>query len=80
MLPMMLQFIIVMVASAINDRPQRKLDYVEAERRILREQLDSTLASELRGFAIDIQGLPQPCYPSSRDWLRVGCPAARERR
>ena len=41
MLPMTLQFIIVMIASAINDRLQCKLDYVEEERRILREQLDA---------------------------------------
>jgi hypothetical protein len=41
MLPMTLQFMIVMIASAINDRLQRKLDYVEEERRILREQLDA---------------------------------------
>jgi len=34
MLPMTLQFIIVMIASAINDRLQRKLEYVEEERRI----------------------------------------------
>jgi len=33
-LPMTLQFIIVMIASAINDRLQRKLEYVEEERRI----------------------------------------------
>jgi hypothetical protein len=33
MLPMTLQFIIVMIASALNDRLQRKLDYVEEERR-----------------------------------------------
>jgi hypothetical protein len=36
---MTLQFIIGMIASAINDRLQRKLDYLEEERRILREQL-----------------------------------------
>jgi hypothetical protein len=29
MLPATLQFLIVMIASAINDRLQRKLDYVE---------------------------------------------------
>jgi putative transposase len=39
MLPMTLQFLIVMIASAINDRLQRRLDYVEEERRILKEQL-----------------------------------------
>jgi hypothetical protein len=38
MLPMTLQFLIVMIASAINDRLQRKPDYVEDERSILREQ------------------------------------------
>jgi hypothetical protein len=36
MLPTTLQFLIVMIASAINDRLQRELDYVEEERRILR--------------------------------------------
>ncbi len=41
MLPMTLQFIIVMIGTAINDRLQRKLDYVEEERRILREKLDA---------------------------------------
>jgi hypothetical protein len=41
MLPMTLQFIIVMIATEINDRLQRKLDYVEEEGRILREQLDA---------------------------------------
>ena len=39
MLPMTLQFLVVMIASAINDRLQRRLDYVEEERRILKEQL-----------------------------------------
>jgi hypothetical protein len=38
---MTLQFIIVRIASAINDRLQRKLDYVGEERRILQEQLDA---------------------------------------
>jgi putative transposase len=38
---MTLQFLIVMIAPAINDRLQRKLDYVERERRILQEQLDA---------------------------------------
>ena len=39
MLPKTLQFLNVMISSAINDRLQRKLDYVEEERRILKEQL-----------------------------------------
>jgi len=41
MLPATLQFLIVMIAAAINDRLQRKLDYVEEERRVLRERLDA---------------------------------------
>ena len=41
MLLMTLQFLIVMIASAINDRLQRRFDYVEEERRVLREQLDA---------------------------------------
>jgi len=38
MLPMTLQFLIVMIASAMSDRLQRKLDYVEEERRVLEKQ------------------------------------------
>ena len=34
MLPATLQSLIVMIASAINDRLQRKLDYVEEERAV----------------------------------------------
>ena len=41
MLPAALQFLIVMIASAINDRLQRKLDYVEEERRILWEEVEA---------------------------------------
>jgi hypothetical protein len=39
---MTLPFPVVMIASAINDRLQRKLDYGEKARRILQEQLDAT--------------------------------------
>jgi len=46
MLPATQQFFIVMIASAINDRLQRKLDHVEEERRVLREQLD--VAADVR--------------------------------
>ena len=53
MLPVTLQFIIVMVESAINDRLQRKLDYVEAERRILREQLDAATGGKKSSFTAD---------------------------
>ena len=50
MLPMTLQFIIMMIASAINDRLQRKLDYVEEERRILKEQLDAVTDGKKLAF------------------------------
>jgi transposase InsO family protein len=54
MLPMTLQFLIVMIASAINDRLQRKLDYLEEERRILRERLDAvTGGSKKLSFTAD---------------------------
>jgi type II secretory pathway component PulK len=41
MLPMTLQFLIAMIAAAINDRLQRKLDCVEEERRVQQEQIDA---------------------------------------
>jgi putative transposase len=50
MLPTTLQFLIVMIASAINDRLQRKLDYVEEERRVLREQLNAATAGKKLSF------------------------------
>jgi len=45
-----LQFLIVTIASAINDRLQRKLDYVEEERRVLREQVAATTGSKKLSF------------------------------
>jgi putative transposase len=53
MLPMTVQFLVVMIASAINDRLQRKLDYVEAERRILQEQLDAATGGKKLSFTVD---------------------------
>ena len=50
MLPMTLQFLIVMIASAIDDRLQRKLDYVEEERRILKEQIDALTGGKRLSF------------------------------
>jgi len=50
---MTLQFLIVMIASAIDDRLQRKLDYVEEERRILKEQLDALTGGKKRSFTAD---------------------------
>ena len=53
MLPQTLQFIIVMIAAAINDRLQRKLDYVEEERLILREQLTAATGGKKIPFTPD---------------------------
>ena len=53
MLPLTLQFIIAMIAGAINDRLQRKLDYVEEERRILRGQLDAIVCGKEISFAAE---------------------------
>jgi len=39
-----------MIASAINDRLQRKLDYVEEERRILREKLAAVTGGKKLSF------------------------------
>jgi putative transposase len=50
---MTLRFLIVMIASAINDRLQRKLDYVEEERRILREQLNAVTGDKKLSFTAD---------------------------
>ena len=45
-----LQLLIVMIASAIDDRLQRKLDYVEEERRILKE-LDAATGGRKLSFS-----------------------------
>ena len=37
MLPATLQFLITMIACAINERMQRKLDYTQEEVRVLKE-------------------------------------------
>ena len=50
---MMLQFLIVMIASAIDDRLQRKLDYLEEERRVLHEQLDALTGGKKISFNAD---------------------------
>ena len=50
---MTLQFLIAMIAAAINDRLQRKLDYVEEERRILQEQLDALTGGKKVSFTAD---------------------------
>jgi hypothetical protein len=50
MIPGTLQFIIAMIASAINERMQRKLDYVQEEVRVLREVVLATTGSTRISF------------------------------
>jgi hypothetical protein len=45
------QFLIVMIAPAINDRLQRRLDYVEEERRILWEQVEALTGGKKHSFS-----------------------------
>ena len=52
MLPATLQFLIVKIASAINDRLQCKLDYVEEERRILWEQVEALTGGKKISFTV----------------------------
>jgi hypothetical protein len=49
MLSTTLQFLIVMIASAINDRLQRKLDCVEEERRILWDEVEALTGGQKIG-------------------------------
>ena len=53
MSPATLQFLIVMTASAINDRLQRKLDYAHEEVRILKELLAAITGSRRISFTAD---------------------------
>ena len=68
MLPMMLQFIIVMIASAINDRLQRKLDQIEEERCILREQLDAVTGGKKLSFTTEQRRRLPPSPPKVGAW------------
>ena len=66
-LPMTLQFLIVMIASAINDRPQRRLDYVEEASRILKEQAEALTGGKRLPFtASSGGGSPRPGSCSAR--------------
>ena len=53
MLPVTLQLLIAMIAAAINDRLQRKLDYVEEERRVQQEQIDAPTGGKKVSFTAD---------------------------
>jgi hypothetical protein len=50
MLPATLQFLIVMIASAINDRLQRKFDYAQEEVRVLQEVLHAITGRDKISF------------------------------
>ena len=53
MLPATLQFIIAMIACAINERMQRKLDYAQEEIRVLKEALTAATGSSRISFTAD---------------------------
>src|SRR5450432_2319166 len=53
MLPSTLQFVIAMIASAINERMQRKLDYTQEEVRVLKELLQLVTGSGRISFTDD---------------------------
>jgi hypothetical protein len=76
MLPMTLQFIIVMIASAINERLRRKLAYLEEERRILREQLDTAIGGKRLSFTADQRPPGWPSLDGCSRRTSVGCAAS----
>jgi transposase len=53
MLPAALQFVIAMIACAINERMQRKLDYTQAEVQVLKEILAAITGSRRISFTAD---------------------------
>ncbi len=53
MLPMPLQFVTAMIASAINDRMQRRLAYLEEEVAVLRELLASATGTNRLRFTAE---------------------------
>jgi putative transposase len=53
MLPLPLQYVIAMIASAINERLQRKLDYALEEVRVLKENLRAATGKERISFTPD---------------------------
>jgi hypothetical protein len=50
MLPAALQFLVTMIACAINERMQRKLDYTQEEVRVLKEILVALTGSQRISF------------------------------
>jgi len=53
MLPSTLQFVIAMIACAINERMQRKLDYTQEEVQVLKELLRTTTGTLRISFTAD---------------------------
>jgi putative transposase len=53
MLPVTLQFLIAMIASSINDRAKRKLDYALEEVRVLKDTLQAATGSMRIPFSPD---------------------------
>ena len=53
MLPATLQFLITMIACAINERMQRKLDYTQEEVRVLKDLLKAATGSDRIAFTAD---------------------------
>ncbi|HTP49056.1 MAG TPA: hypothetical protein VMK42_00035 [Anaeromyxobacteraceae bacterium] len=53
MLPATLQFVIAMIACAINERMQRKLDYTHEEVRVLKEILAAITGSRRISFTAE---------------------------
>ena len=53
MLPATLQFLITMIACAINERMQRKLDYTQEEVRVLKDMLKAATGSDRIVFTAD---------------------------
>jgi hypothetical protein len=53
MLPATLQFVIAMIACAINERMQRKLDYTQEEVRVLKDVLAAITGSGRISFTAD---------------------------
>ncbi len=53
MLPATLQFLITMIACAINERMQRKLDYTQEEVRVLKDVLKAATGSDRMVFTAD---------------------------
>ena len=58
MLPMSLQFVIAMIASAINDRMQRRHAYLEDEVAVLRELLASATGAKRLRFTARVDETP----------------------